>query len=327
MLIIEAEISVRDDLGTDTGYVGLVNHGEISSLNSLLQTLYHIPYFRKAVYKIPTMESDTSSRSLPLALQRLFYELQYSRNSVSAEEITTYFEWNTHDVQELNRVLCEKLEDTMKGTLSEGTIKELFEGHQMNFIECINVNYESNRKESFYDLQLDVRDCQDVYASFDKYVSVERLEGENKYHTEEHGLQDAKKGVFFIDFPPVLQLQLKRFEYDFARDTTVKVSFWSTICILMCFNSYLRSFSYYVYQTHTYTWEIHKFYTGIVCLIYESHKIATCRTYSRKIFGFFILQINDRYEFPLELDLDIENGKYLSPDADRSIRNLYTLLR
>ena len=35
--------------------------------------------------------------------------------------------------------------------------------------------------------------------------------------------QDAKKGVLFTDFPPVLQLQLKRFEYDFMRDTMVKV--------------------------------------------------------------------------------------------------------
>jgi hypothetical protein len=38
-------------------------------------------------------------------------------------------------------------------------------------------------------------------------------------------------------------------------------------------------------------------------------------------------QINDRYEFPLQLDLDREDGKYLSPDADRSVRNLYTLHR
>jgi len=40
-----------------------------------------------------------------------------------------------------------------------------------------------------------------------------------------------------------------------------------------------------------------------------------------------LLQINDRYEFPLQLDLDRDYGKYLSPDADRSIRNLYTLHR
>ena len=36
-------------------------------------------------------------------------------------------------------------------------------------------------------------------------------------------------------------------------------------------------------------------------------------------------QINDRYEFPDELDLDVEDGKFLSPDADRSVRNLYRL--
>ena len=36
-------------------------------------------------------------------------------------------------------------------------------------------------------------------------------------------LQDARKGVLFDDFPPVLQLQLKRFEYDFRRDIMVKV--------------------------------------------------------------------------------------------------------
>ncbi|CAN6439960.1 unnamed protein product [Victoria cruziana] len=270
--VVEAEVAVRKvvdywtyDSKKETGYVGLKNQGATCYMNSLLQTLYHIRYFRKAVYHMPTTENDMPSGSIPLALQSLFYKLQYSDNSVATKELTKSFGWDTydsfmqHDVQELNRVLCEKLEDKMKGTAVEGTIQHLFEGHHMNYIECINVDYKSTRKESFYDLQLDVKGCRDVYASFDKYVEVERLEGDNKYHAEQHGLQDAKKGVLFINFPPVLQLQLKRFEYDFMRDTMVK--------------------------------------------------------------------INDRYEFPLQLDLDRENGKYLSPDADSSVRNLYTLHR
>ncbi|KAH9699309.1 ubiquitin carboxyl-terminal hydrolase 12 [Citrus sinensis] len=249
-LIVEAEVIVRRvvdywsyDSKKETGYVGLKNQGATCYMNSLLQTLFHIPYFRKAVYHMPTTENDMPSGSIPLALQSLFYKLQYSDSSVATKELTKSFGWDTydsfmqHDVQELNRVLSEKLEDKMKGTVVEGTIQQLFEGHHMNYIECINVDYKSTRKESFYE--------------------VERLEGDNKYHAEQYGLQDAKKGVLFIDFPPVLQLQLKRFEYDFMRDTMVK--------------------------------------------------------------------INDRYEFPLQLDLDRENGKYLSPDADRSVRNLYTL--
>ncbi|KAF2296236.1 hypothetical protein GH714_036979 [Hevea brasiliensis] len=229
--IVEADVAVRrvidywsHDSKKETGYVGLKNQGATCYMNSLLQTLYHIPYFRKAVYHMPTTENDMPSGSIPLALQSLFYKLQYSDTSVATKELTKSFGWDTydsfmqHDVQELNRVLCEKLEDKMK---------------------------------------LDVKGCRDVYASFDKYVEVERLEGDNKYHAEQHGLQDARKGVLFIDFPPVLQLQLKRFEYDFMRDTMVK--------------------------------------------------------------------INDRYEFPLQLDLDREDGKYLSPEADRSVRNLYML--
>ncbi|XP_010519991.1 PREDICTED: ubiquitin carboxyl-terminal hydrolase 12-like [Tarenaya hassleriana] len=269
-VLVEAEVAVRKvldywsyDSKKETGFVGLKNQGATCYMNSLLQTLYHIPYFRKAVYHMPTTENDAPTASIPLALQSLFYKLQYNDTSVATKQLTKSFGWDTydsfmqHDVQELNRVLSEKLEDKMKGTVVEGTIQQLFEGHHMNYIECINVDYKSTRKESFYDLQLDVKGCKDVYASFDKYVEVERLEGDNKYHAEGHGLQDAKKGVLFIDFPPVLQLQLKRFEYDFMRDTMVK--------------------------------------------------------------------INDRYEFPLQLDLDRDNRKYLSPEADRSVRNLYTL--
>jgi ubiquitin carboxyl-terminal hydrolase 7 len=44
-------------------------------------------------------------------------------------------------------------------------------------------------RNSFLDLALDVKGCSDVYASFDKYVEVERLEGDNKYQSEKHGLQ------------------------------------------------------------------------------------------------------------------------------------------
>ncbi len=55
--------------------------------------------------------------------------------------------------------------------------------------------------------------------------------------------------------------------------------------------------------------------------------VAESQRFFRLIWVGMLWQINDRYEFPLQLDLDRENGKYLSPDADRSVRNLYTLHR
>ena len=62
-----------------------------------------------------------------------------------------------------------------------------------------------------------------LQESFRDYVQVEMLDGENKYMAEGYGLQDAKKGITFHSFPPVLHLQLKRFEYDIQRDAMVKV--------------------------------------------------------------------------------------------------------
>jgi ubiquitin carboxyl-terminal hydrolase 7 len=69
-----------------------------------------------------------------------------------------------------------------------------------------------------------VSGCKSVDESFRDYISVETLEGENKYMAEGLGLQDAKKGVAFESFPNVLHLQLKRFEYDFQRDAMMKVN-------------------------------------------------------------------------------------------------------
>lgn len=69
---------------------------------------------------MPTNVNDMPSPSIPLALQCIFYKLQYSDDSVSTKELTKSFGWDTydgylqHDVQELNRVLCEKLEEKMK---------------------------------------------------------------------------------------------------------------------------------------------------------------------------------------------------------------------
>jgi ubiquitin carboxyl-terminal hydrolase 7 len=50
---------------------------------------------------------------------------------------------------------------------------------------------------------------------------------------EGFGLQDAKKGVIFQTFPPVLHLQLKRFEYDMERDAMVKVLIFTYIRLMI----------------------------------------------------------------------------------------------
>lgn len=91
------------------GYVGLKNQGATCYMNSLLQTLYFTNQLRKAVYKMPT-ESDDSTKSVALALQRVFHELQFCDKPVGTKKLTKSFGWETldsfmqHDVQEFLRV-------------------------------------------------------------------------------------------------------------------------------------------------------------------------------------------------------------------------------
>lgn len=220
---------INYDSKRETGFVGLKNQGATCYMNSLLQSLFFTNYFRRAVYQIPT-ENDIPSESVALALQRVFYLLQSSEHPVGTTELTKSFGWKSldsflqHDVQEFNRVLQEKLESKMKGTASDGAITRLFVGRMKSYLRCVNVDYESSREEDFYDIQLNVKGMKDLEESFRDYIQTEMLEGDNKYHAEGYGLQDAKKGVIFQKFPPVLHLQLKRFEYDIEKDAMVKIN-------------------------------------------------------------------------------------------------------
>jgi len=241
----------------ETGFIGFKNQGATCYMNSLLQTLYHIAYFRKAVYQMPTEEEKPAS-SIPLALQRVFHKLQYDSIAVDTKELTRSFGWDTidsflqHDVQELARVLMDNLEKKMENTLSKGTMKDLFEGVCKNYIKCINVEYESSRKETYLDLQLNVKGCKDVMQSFEQYIEVETLEGENQYQAEGHGLQDAKKGSIFLSFPPVLMLHLKRFEYDIQRDVMYKINDRYEFPLEMDLTRFLDPSSDSIHEDNTY---------------------------------------------------------------------------
>ncbi|OLL21788.1 Ubiquitin carboxyl-terminal hydrolase 21 [Neolecta irregularis DAH-3] len=206
----------------ETGHVGLRNQGATCYMNSILQSLYYTNMFRKAVFQIPT-DKDEPTNSIALALQRVFYLLQSSSESVGTTELTRSFGWDSldsfmqHDVQEFNRVLQDNLEGKMKNTVAENALAKLFVGKMKSFIKCVNVDFESSRAEDFWGMK-------DLLESFRDYIQVETLDGDNKYFAEGFGLQDAKKGVIFLDLPPVLHLQLKRFEYDMIKDTMIKIN-------------------------------------------------------------------------------------------------------
>jgi len=193
------------------------------------QTLFTTNALRRAVFQMPT-EHDDASNSVALALQRVFYRLQTSSDAVETGELTKSFGWTSmdsfmqHDIQEFARVLIDNIEEKMKGTAVAGFVPGLFAGSTLSYIRCTEVNFESSREEQFYDIQLNVRGAPSIYDAFQQYITPEMLDGDNKYHAEQHGLQVAKHGTIFRRFPPVLHLHLKRFEYSVVREDYVKIN-------------------------------------------------------------------------------------------------------
>merc|ERR1719191_1131286 len=117
----------------------------------------------------------------------------------------------------------------MKGTPMDGSIKKLFEGEMTNYIECCDVDYTSTRNETFYDVQLNIKgesgkEFLNIEESLRDFTAEETLEGDNAYEAEGHGKQRAKKGIRFKRFPPVLNLQLKRFHFDLEKMDMVKLN-------------------------------------------------------------------------------------------------------
>ena len=207
-----------------TTHTGLINEAMTCYMNSMLQILNSLSYFTQAITKVEGADGCV------YGLQRLFYELSAGGAPVSTMFLIRSFGWTTqqlveqHDIQEFNLKLSDSLEKKLKTTESDGLYKYLFEGRIMNYIKCKGIDFTSTREETIMDISLDVKGFDNIYQSLDSYVKEEILEGENQYDTEKHGKVDAIKGVRFSKLAPVLIMQLKRFEYNFATDSMEKVN-------------------------------------------------------------------------------------------------------
>ncbi len=217
--------------------VGFLNQGATCYLNSLLQTLFLTPEFRRGLYSLVVHSS--SSRNIPLQLQKLFARLQYFQHfrnaedildharapAISTEALTDAFGWQggeayqQHDVSELNRILLDSIQRALaactRGPTGKRLVDDLFAGSQVHQLRCCSCGYVSERKESMLDLSVAVEGFASLEDSLRHYLAVEHLTGDNRWRCG-GCLQkvDAQRRVCLTAAPPILTLCLMRFTYN-----------------------------------------------------------------------------------------------------------------
>ncbi|XP_055909532.1 ubiquitin carboxyl-terminal hydrolase 47 isoform X2 [Eupeodes corollae] len=218
-------------------YVGLVNQAMTCYLNSLLQALYMTPEFRNALYRWE-FDNDNEAKSIPYQLQKLFLNLQTSKKAaVETTDLTRSFGWDSreaweqHDIQEMCRVMFDALEHKFKNTKQAHLISNLYEGKMIDYVKCLECNTEKTRADTFLDIPLPVRPFGSsvAYGSIEEalraFVQPETLNGNNQYFCEKCNKEcDAHKGLKFKNFPYILTLHLKRFDFDYQTMHRIKLN-------------------------------------------------------------------------------------------------------
>uniref|UniRef100_A0A7S1KS34 Ubiquitin carboxyl-terminal hydrolase 47 n=1 Tax=Percolomonas cosmopolitus TaxID=63605 RepID=A0A7S1KS34_9EUKA len=164
-----------------------------------------------------------------------------------------------HDINELCRVLFVALDKTFAPNLyrmreelsktdndnerdqirkryendleSEYLMSDLYAGTMIDYIHAKD-HFAPNgkpigreREDKFLDLQLVVHNIGSLEESLRNYIKPEYLTGENKWRCDDlDATVDATKGFRFENFPSILTLHLKRFDYDRRTWQPVKLS-------------------------------------------------------------------------------------------------------
>ncbi|XP_076659536.1 ubiquitin carboxyl-terminal hydrolase-like faf [Halictus rubicundus] len=127
------------------------------------------------------------------------------------------------DAVEFFMSLVESLDEALKALGHEQIMSRILGGSYSDQKICKGCPHRYSKEEPFSLISVDIRNHSNLLDSLEQYVKGELLEGADAYHCDKCNKKVVTvKRLCVKKLPPVLAIQLKRFDYDFERDCAIK---------------------------------------------------------------------------------------------------------
>lgn len=127
------------------------------------------------------------------------------------------------DAVEFFMSLIESIDEALKALGQEQIMGKVLGGSYSDQKICKGCPHRYSKEEPFSVISVDIRNHSTLQDSLEQYVKGELLEGADAYYCEKCARKVVTvKRLCVKKLPPILAIQLKRFEYDFERVCAIK---------------------------------------------------------------------------------------------------------
>ena len=230
----------EESLSTNN-YLGIKNLSSICYMNSVMQTLYMLPLFRKSILSLKInfeefkkIESKEDFDDLLFQLQRMFYYLTFSQKSYyNPKNFVFSFKDNSGnptnpslqcDAEEFLTKFVDKLEKILSNSPYKFLCHNILGGKTLQQIICTNpeCNNISEKTDSIVYLSLDIKDNDRLKKCLDKYIIKEKIEDYHCEKCDQKGIHT--KQVLIKNLPNFLIIHLQRITFNYHTFNMVKIN-------------------------------------------------------------------------------------------------------
>lgn len=232
--------------------VGLQNMGSTCYLNAQLQCAYHIPLIRHLILStattlphsppIPITTTTTTAgitrenkegdeSTALLALRRVFRDMSNNSNTNKHEPVSPRVLCQAVNIPVFEQQDSQEFWKLLLPTLQLPALTDLYTGAYQDYIQALDGSgRERRREETFLDLSLDIVSDGTLEAALQRQFGEPELlslaAGNAWRPAPGADKVDAHKGSLILlqGLPSVLQLHLKRFQFDWQTETTTKIN-------------------------------------------------------------------------------------------------------